>query len=188
MPQRAVGIGPMEVIIVLDAQLPIGIGKCGMGKVKTAVKHSSCHATALESLWQILPHIDGCGVDDARRSVHGRARHALGLDALDARVLRQFGHTVDGNVDNVYAPHLVNNTASVGRQDVGRLIAVGKGEQGKEVATGRCLGTQTTVAQAVTNVHHAARHLACDNSLLGLHRQCSQHDDEGYAFFMIAVF
>ena len=128
--QRAVIVGPQEVIVVLCPEIPLGIEEGGMGEVEAAVEHASGHASAREGLGQVGAGIDLRGVDLAGRHVHCWTRHALGLDALHTAVHRQRGHLREGDADDVDATDAVDHLAAVvGRERGGRQSVCGGHER-----------------------------------------------------------
>ena len=58
MTQRAVGVRPVEVVVVLDAQIAVGIQKSGMGEVVITVEDPRRHSSASVGLRQILAGIE----------------------------------------------------------------------------------------------------------------------------------
>ena len=89
--------------------LSCGIVEIGMGEVEPDVFHTDNHTFPRIGLRQLQPFIDRLHIDAHRSRVVLHSRRRACLDALDTRVERQGGKTVErngGNVDVVFAGQL----------------------------------------------------------------------------------
>ena len=84
----AVGIGPLEIVVIADAQVSIRIAKSGVGEIEIAVEDTCHHSCARIGLRKVGARIEACGVHLLRGDIHLRTWHSLSLDAFDGVVIR----------------------------------------------------------------------------------------------------
>ena len=128
MSKRAVGILPMEIVVVLHTQVAIRIQKGRVGKVVVAVENTRRHACASEGLREVVARVDTRSIDLLRGHFHCRTRHPLGLDALYSVVLRQCHDSIQRNIHDEDAPHLVYKPATVPMKEGGSITRCRQGD------------------------------------------------------------
>ena len=125
--EGAVGVGPMEVVVIADAQVAVSITEGGMREVEVAVEDARHHASARVGLGKARAGIETCGVHLLWCDVHLRTRHALCLEALDGVVVRQRNHLAERNAHDIDASNAVNHAALVPLEESRRVAGNGEG-------------------------------------------------------------